>query len=121
MIEEKEYKQIRRVFEALYITRLNHEDHSKRVVSDESSFKPEISELSKELAERHRIRILEETSQLIKNHQIDFNIHENGEISHPDLLLIQKKTYEAKVRERKQQKEDQELEASTMRNDKPTV
>lgn len=80
-------------------------EHSRQLNVQEHSFRPIISEVSKELAERKRTRVLEETMELLKNNEIEYQIEESGEISHADYLILQKKAQEFKLNKMIEEKE----------------
>ena len=95
---------MKKSLESLYINRLNI-DHSREAPVEQHSFKPSISEASKELAERKRTKVLEETMELLKNNEIEYQIEESGEISHADYLILQKKTQEFRLQKLVEEKE----------------
>ncbi|KAM3138239.1 hypothetical protein pb186bvf_009702 [Paramecium bursaria] len=97
----EETKKIQKQFDILYRNRLACEELKKTNWKDENPYKPQINPQSKALAHQYRERILEETANLIDNQIIKVIIPENGQITHADLLVLQKKTQEYKLEQSK--------------------
>ncbi|CAD8185245.1 unnamed protein product [Paramecium octaurelia] len=106
----EETKKIQKQFDILYRNRLGCEELKKTNWKDENPYKPQILPQSKQLANQYREKLLEETATLIDNQLIKVNIPENGQITHADLLVIQKKAVEYHKEQKKQEILQQQLE-----------
>ncbi|CAD8112021.1 unnamed protein product [Paramecium sonneborni] len=106
----EETKKIQKQFDILYRNRLGCEELKKTNWKDENPYKPQILAQSKQLASQFREKLLEETATLIDNQLIKVNIPENGQISHADLLVLQKKAVEYHKEQKKQEIMQQELD-----------
>ncbi|CAK57383.1 unnamed protein product (macronuclear) [Paramecium tetraurelia] len=106
----EETKKIQRQFDILYRNRLGCEELKKTNWKDENPYKPQILPHSKQLACQYREKLLEETATLIDNQLIKVNIPENGQITHADLLVLQKKAVEYHKEQKKQEILQQQLD-----------
>ncbi|CAD8121688.1 unnamed protein product [Paramecium sonneborni] len=106
----EETKRIQKQFDILYRNRLGSEELKKTDWKDENPYKPQILPQSKQLANQFREKVLEETANLIDNQLIKVTIPENGQITHADLLVLQKKAVEYHKELKKQEILQQQLE-----------
>ncbi|CAD8110640.1 unnamed protein product [Paramecium primaurelia] len=106
----EETKKIQKQFDILYRNRLGCEELKKSNWKDENPYKPQILAQSKQLANQYREKLLEETANLIDNQLIKVNIPENGQITHADLLVLQKKAVEYHKEQKKQEILQQQLD-----------
>ncbi|CAD8101174.1 unnamed protein product [Paramecium primaurelia] len=106
----EETKKIQKQFDILYRNRLGCEELKKSNWKDENPYKPQILAQSKQLANQYREKLLEETANLIDNQLIKVNIPENGQITHADLLVLQKKAVDYHKEQKKQEILQQQLD-----------
>lgn len=111
----EETKKIQKQFDILYRNRLTSEELKKSSWRDENPYKPQVLASSVQMANQYRERLLEETAALIDGEQIKVKIPENGQITHADLLVLQKKTQQYQMELRKKQLEDEELSKCTFK------
>ncbi|CAD8105599.1 unnamed protein product [Paramecium primaurelia] len=106
----EETKKIQKQFDILYRNRLGCEELKKTNWKDQNPYKPQILPQSKQLANQFREKVLEQTANLIDNNLIKVNIPENGQITHADLLVLQKKAVEYHKEQKKQEILQQQLD-----------
>jgi hypothetical protein len=98
----EETRKVQKMFDILYRNRLACEQLKKSDWVDTNSYKPEVLPSSQLLANKYREKLLEETAALIDGDHLKVIIPENGQITHADLLVLQKKTQDLQKQMKKQ-------------------
>lgn len=116
-LPEQDGRRLQRQFNLLYRNRLYAEELKKTNDNTTYTFKPSINPQSTAMAERHRNKMLEETTILLDSGDLSANISPDGIISHADLLILNRMGRQKQMEKKKDLIINDELKNCTFKPD----
>jgi len=116
-LSENDVKKIRKMYELWHINRMCSSDNIGQLISsrkiEEPVFQPSINEVSRNIAQNYREKILEGTADLIQQNKVI--PPKDGKITHVDLLILSKKVVQEKIEKKAEQIKEKEVEGCTFK------